>query len=201
MQTTNPQLAELQSTVQELARILAQTEARHARTMRHYRLLWPVMATFFIAILYQGGVSGPTAFAQSDPKQGMPAAQQESQTSAAILAKRAALLAQLPEEQQRELEEFQQQVEWVSQYMQTWDESQAGAIVALMLSRIGDNMDAVPRMHEEMQVMNSLMHSMPIVATEMQRMNASISVITANMGVMTHNMDSTMGRMGRWAPW
>ena len=85
--------------------------------------------------------------------------------------------------------------------MQTWDEGQAGAVVALMLSRIGDNMDAVPKMHQEMKTMNSLMKSMPIVAVEMQRMNANISLITANMGVMTHNMDSTMGRMGRWAPW
>jgi hypothetical protein len=36
---------------------------------------------------------------------------------------------------------------------------------------------------------------------EMPRMNANITVITANMGIMTHNMDSTMGRMGRWMPW
>jgi ADP-ribosylglycohydrolase len=116
-------------------------------------------------------------------------------------AKRKALIAQLPEEKRQEIEEFQQRVEWVSQYMQTWDEGQAGAVVALMLSRIGDNMDAVPKMHQEMKTMNSLMKSMPIVAVEMQRMNANISLITANMGVMTHNMDSTMGRMGRWAPW
>jgi len=35
----------------------------------------------------------------------------------------------------------------------------------------------------------------------MQRMSANLAVITANMGVMTHNMDSTMGRMGRMMPW
>lgn len=140
--------------------------------------------------------SGPTAFAQTEPQQGMSAAQPQSSA-----AKRKALIAQLPEEKQREMKEFQQRVEWVSQYMQTWDEGQAGAVVALMLSRIGDNMDAVPKMHQEMKTMNSLMKSMPIVAVEMQRMNANMSLITANMGVMTHNMDSTMGRMGRWAPW
>ena len=49
--------------------------------------------------------------------------------------------------------------------------------------------------------MNSLVRSMPIVATEMQRMNANISLVTASVGVMTHNMDSSMGRMGQWAPW
>jgi len=46
--------------------------------------------------------------------------------------------------------------------------------------------------------MNSLVRSMPIVATEMQRMNANISLVTASVGVMMHSMDSSMGRMGRW---
>jgi len=198
MQTASEQLTEMHITVQQLARALAQTEARHERTMRSYRLLWLGIVSMFVAMLYIIGGSGPSAFAQTEPAQGMSAAQQQSPSAA---EKRKALIAQLPEGKRQEIEEFQQRVEWVSQYMQTWDEGQAGAVVALMLSRIGDNMDAVPKMHQEMKTMNSLMKSVPIVAVEMQRMNANISVITANMGVMTHNMDSTMGRMGRWAPW
>ena len=198
MQTASEQLTEMYITVHQLARALAQTEARHERTMRSYRLLWLGIVSMFVAMLYIIGGSGPSAFAQTEPAQGMSAAQQQSPSAA---EKRKALIAQLPEGKRQEIEEFQQRVEWVSQYMQTWDEGQAGAVVALMLSRIGDNMDAVPKMHQEMKTMNSLMKSMPIVAVEMQRMNANISVITANMGVMTHNMDSTMGRMGRWAPW
>ena len=49
--------------------------------------------------------------------------------------------------------------------------------------------------------MNSLMRSLPVMTTEMQRMSANIAVTTANMGVMTRDMDSTMGRMGRMMPW
>ena len=196
MQTTSEQLTEMHQTARQLIRTLELTEARHERAIRHYRLLWLGIIALVVAVLYMSIGSGPTAFAQTEPQQGMSAAQPQSSA-----AKRKALIAQLPEEKRQEIEEFQQRVEWVSQYMQTWDEGQAGAVVALMLSRIGDNMDAVPKMHQEMKTMNSLMKSMPIVAVEMQRMNANISLITANMGVMTHNMDSTMGRMGRWAPW
>jgi hypothetical protein len=196
MQTTSEQLTEMHQTARQLIKTLELTEARHDRTIRRYRLLWLGIIALAVAVLYMSIGSGPTAFAQTEPQQGMSAEQPQSSA-----AKRKALIAQLPEEKRQEIEEFQQRVEWVSQYMQTWDEGQAGAVVALMLSRIGDNMDAVPKMHQEMKTMNSLMKSMPIVAVEMQRMNANISLITANMGVMTHNMDSTMGRMGRWAPW
>ena len=196
MQTTSEQLTEIHQKVQQVTRILELTEARHERTVHRYRMLWLGSIALVVAVLYMALGSGPTAFAQNETQQVNLAAQ--SQSSA---AKRKALIAQLPEEQRQGVEEFQQRVEWVSQYMQTWDEEQAGAVVAPMLSRIAGSMDAVPQMHQEMKTMNSLMKSIPIVAVEMQRMNANISLITANMGVMTHNMDSTMGRMGRWAPW
>lgn len=201
MQTTNEQFTEMHQTVRQLAQTLAQAEVRHDRTMRRYRLLWLGIMAQFVAILYISGGSGPTTFAQTDPQYEMPTAQLDPQSPS---AQREALKARLPEEMRQRLAGFEQQVEWVSQYMQTWDEGQAGAVVALMLHRIGNNMDAVPKMHQEMKTMNSLMSSMPIVATEMQRMNSNMSVITANMGLMTHNMDSTMGRMGRmgrWMPW
>ena len=186
----------MHQTVQQLLRKLELTEARHERASRRYRLLWLGIMALVVAVLSMSIGSGPTALAQTEPQQGMSAAQLQSS-----MAKRKALIAQLPEEKRQKMEEFQQQVDWINQYMQTWDEEQAGAVVALMLSRIGDNMNAVPKMHQEMKTMNSLMKSMPIVAIEMQRMNANMSLITANMGVMTHNMDSTMGRMGRWMPW
>jgi len=197
MQTSNEQLAEMQQAIGLLARTLAQTEARHQRAIHRQR--WFLIAiTAILAIMFFLGRGGtPTAFAQP----AMSTTARPAIDPQAREAIRAQLKAQLPAEQQAKLVEFEQQVQWISQYMQTWDEGQAGAVVALMLSRIGDNMDAVPEMRDQMQVMNGLMRSMPTVAGEMQRMNANIAVITANMGVMTHNMDSTMGRMGRWMPW
>jgi len=198
MQTSNEQLAEMQQAIGLLARTLAQTEARHQQTIRRQRWFLLIVAALIATAVYLGKGGAPTAFAQAPA---MPNAAASAMDPQAKEARRAALKAQLPEEQQRKLIEFEQHVQWISQYMQTWDEGQAGAVVALMLSRIGDNMDAVPEMRDEMHTMNGLMRSMPTVAAEMQRMNANIAVITANMGVMTHNMDSTMGRMGRWMPW
>ena len=198
MQTSNEQLAEMQRSISLLAQTLAQTEARHQRTIRRQRWFLLLMATLIVTGVYVGNGGAPTAFARAPT---IPGAAQPAMDPQDREAMRAALKAQLPEDQQRKLVEFEQQVQWISQYMQTWDEGQAGAVVALMLSRIGDNMDAVPEMRDEMHTMNGLMRSMPTIAAEMQRMNANIAVITANMGVMTHNMDSTMGRMGRWMPW
>jgi hypothetical protein len=111
------------------------------------------------------------------------------------------LIKGLPDEKRQRLDRFEQEVKWVSQYMQTWDKGMEGAVVALMLYKMSNSMESVPQMYDQMKVMNSLMTAMPAMATEMQRMNANMSVITANMGVMTQNMDSTMGRMGRSMPW
>ena len=59
---------------------------------------------------------------------------------------------------------FEQQVQWVSQYMQTWDERQAGAVMALMLHRFGRNMNPMPQIEQEMKTITTLMHAMPLVA-------------------------------------
>ena len=201
MQTTNEQFMQMNQTVRELAHTLARTEDRHARAMRRQRWLLLAVVTLFAVMLYTGKGSGLSAFAQA-PMQPYASKVQPDPQSRTV--SRDALVAQLPDEKRQKLEDFEQQVKWVHQYMQTWDEGMAGAVVALMLNNMATSMEAVPKMHEQMGVMNSLMNSMPVVATEMQRMNASISVIANNMGVMTHNMDSTMGRMGRampWTPW
>ena len=197
MQTTNEQFILMNQTVRELAEALAQTNSHHERAMRrqHWLLLGVAMLfAFMFCITKEPG----TAFAQVPAKMTPQTAQLDPQSRAAM---REALMEQLPEENRQRLAEFEQQVKWVSQYMQTWDQGMQGAVVALMLYNMGRSMESVPEMNEQMKVMNSLMTAMPVMATEMQRINANMSVITANMGVMTHNMDSTMGRMGRSMPW
>jgi hypothetical protein len=196
MQTADKQLIDMHQTVQHLIQTLAQTEARHERAMRRQRWFWSGLGILFVAAFYLTGQFGATAFAQTDRQmQTAPVDQQNA------IARRSALKQSLPAEAQDELAQFEQQVEWISQYMQTWDERQAGAVVALMLSRIGQNMNAMPQIHHEMQTMTSLMQGMPVVAAEMQRMSANIAVMTANVGIMSRNIDSTMGRMGRAMPW
>ena len=198
MQTSNEQFIKMSRTVRELAQALAQANTDHQRAMRRQR--WLVLGVAFLCAfaVYLLKEPGASAFAQTTPPSTLQTTPLDPQSRE---ARRAALMEQLPEDKRKRLEAFEQQVEWVSQYMQTWNKGMEGAVVALMLYEIGHSMESVPEMNEQMQVMNSLMKAMPVMATEMQRMNANMSVITANMGVMTQNMDSTMGRMGRSMPW
>lgn len=109
-------------------------------------------------------------------------------------ADRAALMAMLGDEERQQLEEFESQVQWLSAYMKSSPDFDPGAAVALFLSQVAGNMEAVPKMHSEMQVMNARMAAVPAMVVEMQAINAKLAV-------MTGAMDSTMGRAGRMFPW
>ena len=198
MQTSNEQFIQMSRTVLELAQALAQANSGHERAMRRQRWLLLGVAMLVSFAVYLPKEPSASAFEQMTTQSTLQPAQLDPQSRAAL---RAALWEQLPEGDRKRLEAFEQQVKWVSEYMQTWDKGMEGAVVALMLYEIGHSMESVPEMNEQMKVMNSLMKAMPVMATEMQRMNANMSAITANMGVMTQNMDSTMGRMGRSMPW
>jgi hypothetical protein len=104
------------------------------------------------------------------------------------------LAAALPPGDRARLEEFEQKVAWLSQYMRASPQFDAGAVIALFLSEMAKAMESVPRMHAEMQAMNAKMNAMPVLANELAGMNAK-------MGVVAANMDSTMGRAGRMMPW
>jgi hypothetical protein len=109
-------------------------------------------------------------------------------------ARREALLAELPAEVHRELESFERQVDWLTRYMQTWDEGTAGAVVALMLYRMSQNMGVMPSMEQQMRTMSAQMGALPAIVAELNQVNAKMTVITGTM-------DSTMGRAGRMMPW
>lgn len=116
------------------------------------------------------------------------------QDTAAAPPDRDALLDQLGPEELRKVQEFEVQVTWLSQYMRSHQQFDAGAAVALFLSKMTSSVSAVPEMRHEMRVMNSHMAAVPAIVGEMREMNAKLSV-------MTGAMDSTMGRSGRMAPW
>jgi hypothetical protein len=104
------------------------------------------------------------------------------------------LMAMLPPEDRARLQEFEQRVSWVSRYTRSSPDFDAGAAIALFLGEIVKSMESVPRMSSEMQAMNAKMNALPFLANEVAGMNAK-------MGVMTADMDSTMGRAGRMMPW
>jgi hypothetical protein len=121
-------------------------------------------------------------------------AQQQAAPAAAATAERDALLAMLSEEERKNLADFEARIHWLSSYMKHNPDFNAGAAVALFLSEVADGMAAVPKMHREMQVMNTRMAAVPAMVVEMQAINSKLAV-------MTGAMDSTMGRAGRMMPW
>lgn len=109
-------------------------------------------------------------------------------------ARRAELVASLPADARRKLETFEREVAWLTDYMQTWEEGQAGPVIAMMLFRMSQNMDAMPSMEGQMRTMSAQMGALPAIVAELNQINAKMHVITASM-------DSTMGRAGRMMPW
>jgi len=108
--------------------------------------------------------------------------------------RRAQLIAMLPADKQRELETFERDVSWLIDYMQTWDQGQAGAVVAMMLFRMAESMSTMPSMEQQMRTMSGQMGALPAIVAELNAINAKMHVITGTM-------DSTMGRAGRMMPW
>lgn len=178
------------STVLVLARELAEVQVRCAVLARARR--WSLAGLALAAAVGFGAgvyVAGP-ALAQA------PAVARAAQPmpSSAPGATREQLLAALPAAERARLDAFEQKVTWVSQYMRSSPQFDAGAAIALFLGDMAKAMESVPQMHAEMQVMNARMNALPFMANEVAGMNAK-------MGVITADMDSTMGRAGRMMPW
>jgi len=171
--------------VQELR--IARAEAR--RQGRRLR----AMAAGLALVSAVGGLAVQQAFSTAH-------AQMPTWTGAAPMspeerkARRAELLSVLPADARSKLEAFEREVDWLSGYMQTWDEGKAGAVVAMMLYRMAENMDSMPSMEQQMRTMGGQMGALPAIVAELNQINAKMHVITATM-------DSTMGRTGRMMPW
>lgn len=179
------------SAVLVLARELARAEVRREALVRAHR--WSVVGLGLAAAIggFALGVYVATpAMAQIQGSAGSAA----QATQAAVAPDREQLAAMLPAEERTRLAQFEQKVAWVSQYMRSSPQFDAGATIALFLGDMARAMESVPKMQAEMQAMNVKMNALPFMANEVAGMNAK-------MGLMAADMDSTMGRAGRMMPW
>jgi hypothetical protein len=190
MNQTNTALGDLDGTVLALARELARAEARCVVLAGARRR--SLAAVVLAAAVGFGMGAYVVAPATAQPQ---PVGVATVQTPAAASPQtRDQLMAMLPPEDRARLQEFEQRVSWVSRYTRSSPDFDAGAAIALFLGEIVKSMESVPRMNSEMQAMNAKMNALPFLANEVAGMNAK-------MGVMTADMDSTMGRAGRMMPW
>lgn len=175
-----PETAHLQATLERLADALERAEQRGHR--------WRGMALVGLLAALGGFLLGAQvtniASAQATP----PLAREPA-------VSREALLDRLTPEQRREVERWERDVAWVTQYLHlAGDRFDPGAMIAVMLGRMARSVEAVPEMRKEMEIMNAKMNALPAMAVEVQGINGK-------MGIMAAGMDSTMGRAGRMMPW
>ena len=168
--------------------LLARSEARCRDLERRQRRLYAGFA-LVVTLSLGAAVSGLSGAVAEDRHQ-----VSSEQTASELEARREALLAVLPADKRRQVEDFSGQVQWLSEFMHASPDFDTGAAVALFLSMMARDVGAVPGMYQEMQAMNARMAAVPAMAAELQGINAKMSV-------MTNAMDSTMGRAGRMMPW
>jgi hypothetical protein len=178
-----------EETVRILAEELKAVRRDLDRQRRRRRRMSLALATTFSLAGWWAHYLFPTAEAQA-PLQ----PQLRQLTAEQRAAQREKLQAELPAELRQELSSFERQVDWLTRYMQTWDEGTAGAVVALMLYRMSQSMDTMPAMEQQMRTMSAQMSALPAIVAELNQINAKMTVITGTM-------DSTMGRAGRMMPW
>jgi hypothetical protein len=185
-----PEIAELSRCVRSLVDALARQEERYRLLQRRQRriglgILAAAITLVSFLTFAQMHALGPGLMSMS------PAASLSPQERAEL---RASLMARVDPRTRARIADFERQVRFLSQYMQTWERFDAPAAVALFLSRMAESMEAMPGMYDEMRIMNRRMDAMPVMAGEMREMNAK-------MGAMASGIDSTMGRAGRAMPW
>jgi hypothetical protein len=179
--------------LEELIRLLAEegraARAEARRERRRARVMIGVLALLLL-VMGWSALSTRTLAQAEILAHGQPPAIGAGERA----ARRAELLAMLPGEKRRELERFEQEVDWLRGYMGTWDDDEAGAVVAMMLFRMAQSMDTMPSMEQQMRTMSGQMGALPAIVAELNQINAKLHVITGTM-------DSTMGRAGRMMPW
>ena len=116
-------------------------------------------------------------------------------------AQRQKVLAELSPEELEQVEHFEQQLTWVSDYLATYPGFNPGAAMALFLSEMSDAVKVMPAMSAEvrdmtaeMRAMNEKMSAVPLMANDVHGMHMM-------MGVMARSVDSTLGETGRMFPW
>lgn len=140
-------------------------------------------------------------------------------------AERQRLIEVLSPEERARFESFEEDQQWVSDYIAATDGFNPGATIALFLSNMAESIEVMPdlyaevramtdevrSMNSEMRTMNGKMNALPVLATEIQGMHAqmnSLPVMATDvkgmrfyMSIMAKDMDSTLGETGRMLPW
>lgn len=140
-------------------------------------------------------------------------------------AERQRLMQALSPERRARIESFEQEQQWVSDYMAASANFDPGATIALFLSQMAESIQVMPGMYAEVksmseqvrlmnaeiQTMNGKMEALPVLASEVQGMRVQMNALPVlatevkgmhfYMSLMARDVDSTLGEAGRMMPW
>lgn len=140
-------------------------------------------------------------------------------------AERQRLMESLSPEGRARIESFEDQQQWISDYIAATEGFDPGATIALFLSQMAESVQVMPDlyaevrsmidevriMNNEMRAMNEKMSSIPLLAREVGGMHEQMRALPVlatdvkgmhfYMSIMAKDVDATMGEAGRMMPW
>jgi hypothetical protein len=230
MPTSNDELTQVADALNRLSTAMEQLQARHDAAERSNRR---VRIVLIVTLLLLGGVMYKALSPIADqlgmlPKmvsQLVPRLKTATLDPDELAAERQRLMAALTPEKRARIEAFEEQQQWVSDYIAASQSFDPGATIALFLSDMAESVKVMPHlynevrsmtdevrvMNSEMHVMNEKMNALPVLSADIRGMHTQMKVLPLlatdikgmhfYMSIMAKDLDSTMGEAGRMLPW
>ena len=227
MPVSKQELTQVTEALERISIAMEQLQIRYddsQRTTRRVRLALMITLLLFSAALYHAFtpiVELVTQVQQIIPRSKAPTALEAKSLSES----RKYLMESLSPDDRAQIELFEQQQKWVSNYIASNPNFNTGAVVALVLSRMSQAVQVMPELYDEirtmtnevrsmnanMQAMNGKMDALPLLAADIKVMRIQMSSLPVlanevnemsySMSIMTRDINSTMGKAGRIMPW
>ena len=134
-------------------------------------------------------------------------------------------MAALTPEERARIKAFEEEQQWVSDYIAASQNFDPGATIALFLSDMAESVKVMPHlynevrsltdeirvMNREMLTMNEKMNALPVLSADIRGMRSqmnSLPVLASEvkgmhfyMSIIARDLDSTMGEAGCMMPW
>jgi hypothetical protein len=193
-----PMIAELSANIGRLRALAAQSEARLRRLESRRWIPGAVTGALVLLAFVAGHFSGSPPLVWA----GNPAGALERHEQPLIQKAERGIRA-VESEEERERQRFGDVMEGVRRDINRAKDTafEPAIAIAVILHDMKRMLEAVPRMADDMHRMTGDMHEMNQKMSAVPAMAAEMNLMNRQMGVMSHGVDSTMGRMGRMMPW
>jgi hypothetical protein len=218
--------AEVTEALNRLSLAMEQLQGSYARSQRANRRLRVVMV--IVLLLLAGAtyhVTMPVLELTAQIPELIPQLKKASLDPEEASEERQRLMEILTPEQKQAVLRFEEDLEWLSRYLDVYPDFSAGAAVSLFLSNMASSIKVMPDLYEQVQIMtaevqamnaelhtmNGKMDALPVLASDVKGMNhqmnalpvlaSEVKAMNFHMSIMSRGMDSTMGEAGRMMPW